>query len=190
MLAALAAEGRLLLPPLPHGCCVGCQKEGGGAKEEGPGRTAGSDAGTLLAAGGAVGAPLAPDREQTQGTLEVEPGHVHCLVLFVQEEEEEEEEEEAAEVFLAFLSSSNAVCQWTLLLRALRSWQLPVPQLRAARNLIMASLLMVTAQPCVLTTTTCATTRFSWEVNSGMSPYSAPCLVHLRVYGGTWAAVW
>ena len=83
LLAALAAEGRLLLPPLPHGCCVGCQKEGGGAKEEGPGQTAGSDAGTLLAAGGAVGAPLAPAREQTQGTLEVEPRHVHCLVLFV-----------------------------------------------------------------------------------------------------------
>ena len=49
----------------------------GGAKEEGPGQTAGSDAGTLLAA------PLAPAREQTQGTLEAEPEHVHCLVLFV-----------------------------------------------------------------------------------------------------------
>ena len=148
MLTALAAEGRLLLPTLSHGCCVGCQKAGGGgAKEEGPGQTAGSAAGTLLAA------PLAPAREQTQGTLEAEPGHVHCLVLFVQEEEEEEEEDcRSLSRVPLFLLRCLPMKIWTLLLRALRSWQLPVPQLRVARNLIMASLVMVTAV-CLLTAT-------------------------------------
>ena len=121
-LPSLGGGGRrgsgLLLPPLPHGFCVGGQK-GGEGEGAGEGEGEGEEdeavvAGAPFVAGGAWGPPLAPASEQDQDTLAAQGGHVLGLVLIVPEEEEEEEEEDGSQnFFLTFLwCADTAMWAW------------------------------------------------------------------------------